>query len=157
MLLRDVRVGMHLRAVGITTVFTPIIVTALIENGFEFTLNTPIPLLSRDGVGFPISGHKHFGTNGTTYYEVVPRKNIVGMSASDVDQTLIDIATRAARIIKICRLTGNNLQDDVSVRLNARPTHEEIKQARMWQLALELASVEESDFIQARILRQKSR
>jgi hypothetical protein len=45
----------------------------------------------------------------------------------------------AAKIVKIVSLASNPMMDEVAVKLNAGPTYNEIRKARYWAKAFELA------------------
>lgn len=61
----------------------------------------------------------------------------------------MDLAERAARLMKIVRLARNPMLDAVAIKLNAQPTSEEIRTAERWRAAFDLAAQQENDFVLA--------
>lgn len=61
----------------------------------------------------------------------------------------MDIAERAARLMKIVRLARDPMMDAVAIKLNAQPTFEEKRTAERWRAAFDLAAQEEKDFVLA--------
>lgn len=56
------------------------------------------------------------------------------------------LAERAAMIRKIVRLAKTPGMDEVAVKLNCEPTHDEIQEAKGWAKALELAAKDDPIF-----------
>jgi hypothetical protein len=52
------------------------------------------------------------------------------------------LITRAAKLVKIVRLAGEPGHDEVSIRLNCEPNWQEVRIAKMWATAFELAKDE---------------
>lgn len=53
-----------------------------------------------------------------------------------MDEPKIELA---AKLVKILHLAGSPGMDSVAVKLNCGPTHDELRRARMWAKAFELA------------------